>query len=195
MLLTELHGYKQYKELTLPEILIKLQDLGLPIKSGAFGICVLAPNAAYKIWVNDWAYDCYLKRIIMPLQGNAFVPKVLKKVRQIPNIFNGQLPDINMLVMEKLENNPGNTWTHLVPKALYCDKSWAELITPKIMRFYKVPKPFIKAIEELPENQKKDFIEWFDTCVETMQQFTPDTNPKNVMKRGDVPVFIDSYYD
>ena len=119
MLLTELHGYKQYKDLTLPQILIKLQNLGLPIKSGAFGICALTPNAAYKIWVNDWAYDCYLKRVIMPLQGNVFVPKVLKKVRKVPNIFNGQLPDINMLVMERLDKNGNETWTHLISKVLF----------------------------------------------------------------------------
>jgi hypothetical protein len=106
MILTELHGYKQYLDKDFYELMNLLKTHADINDNGRFSTIVIPRSGehVYKIWTNDEGYETYYN-IAKRLQGNKFVPK-LGLIRKLPIFF--KRPDtvdgyLKIVKLEKLK--------------------------------------------------------------------------------------------
>jgi hypothetical protein len=194
-LINELLGYRQFKDQTLPQFLLQLRQHGVKISSGSFAVAVIAEHKVYKLWLHDYAYDMYIKRVIIPLQGNPLVPVILKKPHEIPLVLRDQKPGVKVMVLERLGRTESTAYEINMLTDVYklfeLKLTWEELATSRRARKFKELIAYIN--NRLYRN---DFVAWFNLCVREMGHFKPDGNYENIMVRGDTqPVFIDPFYD
>lgn len=222
MLLTELHGYRQYADKTISQIVRTLQGFDVNT-DGAYSFVMISRDQqhVYKVWGDDPGYEAYLE-VVKRMQDNKYVPKLLSKVHKIPAFFkrpekaNGY---IKIIKLEKLSQIKSTHFATLLSRFLNDLAETKIRFTGFNREHLKTEiKNFIKHTTSLKNYHRPDGPthvrdEWteitrelhdtsddlFDIAIELNQlrKKTPgidfDLGQANILFRGNQPVIIDPF--
>jgi hypothetical protein len=121
MLLSELHGYKQYLGKTLQSALAKLSDKDLRFKNGSYAFVVKSENKSYvyKVWTHDPAFDSWLKYAVA--NPSKYMIKVLSPVKELKllvDVNRTKEYKLKCVKLEKLDTLPRSLY-HLVEQVFH----------------------------------------------------------------------------
>ena len=180
MLLSELHGYHKYEDMTGRELAVYLQSHNIKVKHGAFGI-VLIPsdkNYVYRFWTKDSGYEEFLE-YIKDHKSDHF-PKILSKVKEIPIVFkrssDTQDKKFKMIKTEKLDPFKGT-------EAMHVNKITNALSQPgKKINSIDALRAWCSTTRMVEDQDKREMLKLIDgnadfwkTVIELKRYF--DTNP------------------
>lgn len=197
MILSELHGYKQYLGKSLSSAISELIDKHkINIASGMFAFVISAPSKpyVYKVWVDDRAWEAWLEYIAE--HPNKHFVKRLSKIKTLKlnvKVIGKDADDIDeharlitlkYIKLEKLK--PLNTRLDSIVTDLY-DSSYSTL--DELLQY--IADELTLSASEL--KKYKSFFEAYTAAVNavTAARFDVDIHSGNVMLRGDIPVITD----
>lgn len=214
MKLFELTGYKKYTHLTLTGLAKELYGT-----KGTFGIAVFTPDAVYKAWVKDEAYEHWFE-FIKANQGNPWLPKIIKDVKTIKSPLKNR-DSIRVAKLERLSKLGGTRSSDLVANMFddYTADTWKKLAT-----FYQYTPEnewglsraqWSADFNEMSRTDIDENFEFVTTVLDDMDwdvlalckvgqmvnellqhnsNFEYDIHEANIMFRGTQPVIIDAIY-
>ena len=200
MKLNELHGYKQYADKDLQGIVDYLKSKGTVFaKTGIYSKVIIGNNYVYKIWVDDLAYEDWL-RICHKHQGNPWVPKLIGSTKPMKLFFkhvefNERISELKIQKMEKLETMPdiikakhfSNILDLMINFEMFSDQ---ETFCANFAD--RLSKTSIPNKEELISNAPQLFEIFEELCsLIKIKGHGNDISIENYMMRGNQPVITD----
>ena len=199
MKLNELHGYKQYADKDLQGIVDYLKSKGtIFANNGKYSKVIIGNNYVYKIWVDDLAYEDWL-RVCRKHEGNPWVPKLIGPTRPMKLFFkhvefNERISELKIQKMEKLEAIPD------LVKSGYFAQILDELIGDDVFSNEEEFKHALK-VKLTKQTYDNDLIlskslELYEVISDikhmlNTNEYINDMHLENFMMRGNQPVITD----